>query len=51
MTEQNLRRLVVDTFCSYNGVKQNSTKHKDLIDTYNTITPLPRGVKMTYSMP
>lgn len=51
MTEQNLRRLVVDTFCDYNGAKQNSTKHKDLIDTYNTITPLPRGVKMTYSMP
>lgn len=51
MTEQNLRRLVVDIFCNYNGVKQNSTKHKDLIDTYNTITPLPRGVKMTYSMP
>ena len=50
MTEQNLRRLVVDTFCSYDGAKQNSTKHKDLIDTYNTITPLPRGVKMTYSM-
>lgn len=51
MTELELRRLVVDEFCNYNGIKQGSSKHKELIDLYNTIIPLPRAVKMTYTMP
>lgn len=31
------------------GVKQGSTKHKKIIDTYNTIKPLPRGYKVKYT--
>lgn len=31
------------------GVKQGSTKHKKIIDTYNQIKPLPRGYKVKYT--
>lgn len=33
----------------YVGVKQGSKKHKYIIDTYNSIKPLPRGYKVKYS--
>lgn len=39
-----------DFAMSFNGVKQNSTRHKQIIDYYNTqIKPLPRGYKATYN--
>lgn len=39
-----------DFAMSFNGVKQNSTRHKMIIDYYNTqIKPLPRGYKATYN--
>lgn len=31
------------------GVKQGSKKHKQIIDSYNTIKPLPRGYKVKYT--
>lgn len=31
------------------GVRQGSTKHKKIVDTYNTIKPLPRGYKVRYT--
>lgn len=31
------------------GVRQGSKKHKQIIDTYNTIKPLPRGYKVKYT--
>lgn len=31
------------------GVKQGSTKHKRIIDKYNTIKPLPCGYKVKYT--
>lgn len=31
------------------GVKQGSKQHKQIIDGYNTIKPLPRGYRVTYS--
>lgn len=31
------------------GVRQGSTKHKNIVNTYNTIKPLPRGYKVKYS--
>lgn len=33
----------------YIGVKQGSRKHKEIIDCYNTITPLPRGYRVKYT--
>lgn len=33
----------------YIGVRQGSKKHKHIIDTYNQITPLPRGYRVTYT--
>lgn len=34
---------------NYIGVKQGSTKHKKIIDVYNTIKPLPRGYRVKYT--
>lgn len=31
------------------GVRQGSTKHKKIVDTYNTIKPLPRGYRVKYT--
>lgn len=47
--EKKLRQLVVDTAEAWVGAKQGDANHKKIIDTYNTISPLPSGVKMTYS--
>lgn len=33
----------------YVGVRQGSKKHKQIVDTYNSINPLPRGYKVTYT--
>lgn len=33
----------------YVGIKQGSRQHKAIIDAYNTIVPLPRGYKVTYT--
>ena len=49
MTEKELRKQVVDKFKEYKGAQKGGAKHKYLIDTYNSITPLPRGYKMTYT--
>lgn len=31
------------------GIKQGSKKHKQIVDGYNTIKPLPRGYKVKYT--
>lgn len=31
------------------GVRQGSKTHKDIIDSYNNIKPLPRGYRVTYT--
>lgn len=33
------------TAAKYTGLKEGDSKHKEIINTYNTISPLPRGVK------
>ena len=48
--EKQLRQLVVDTAEAWVGTKQSDTNHHKIIDTYNSIIPLPSGVKMTYSL-
>ena len=47
MTEQELRQRVVATANQWIGIKQGSAAHAALIETYNTITPLPRSHKMS----
>lgn len=47
MTEIELRKLYVMTASKYIGSTEGSEGHKKIINTYNSITPLPRGVKMT----
>lgn len=35
--------------CSYNNTRENSTEHHFIVDTYNRITPLPVGYKVSYT--
>lgn len=51
MTEQELRQDFVDVAISYLNSKEGSAKHKEIIDTYNKIVPLPRGYKLKYTDP
>lgn len=47
MTELQIRQKVVETANQWIGVKKGSAAHKALIETYNTIKPLPRGYRLT----
>lgn len=47
MTELQIRQKVVETANQWIGVKKGSAAHKALVETYNTIKPLPRGYKLT----
>lgn len=49
MTENELRKKVVSQAVSWYGCKESDGSHKKIIDTYNKITPLPRGYKMQYT--
>lgn len=39
----------IKTAKSFIGVKQGSKRHKHIIDTYNSMKPLPSGYKVKYS--
>lgn len=45
------RQKVVDIMKSWDGLSQKAQTHRPIIDIYNTIKPLPRGMKMTYTAP
>lgn len=51
MTEQELRRQVVARAEAWLGRKEADGSHREIIDIYNQIRPLPRGYKMKYSDP
>ena len=51
MTEMDLRRRVCDQAKAWLGRKEADDSHRGIIDIYNTIAPLPRGYRMTYSDP
>lgn len=51
MTEAQLREKAAKCIMSWVGAKQGSATHKKIINTYNSQTKLPRGVKMSYTMP
>ena len=51
MTENELRQSVLDKAKLWLGCKEADGSHREIIDKYNEIRPLPRGYKMTYSDP
>lgn len=51
MTESELREIVVAQAKGWVGRKEADGSHREIIDIYNTIQPLPRGYRMTYSDP
>lgn len=50
MTESEARALLVQTARKYLGAAEGGALHREIIDVYNGITPLPRSFKMTYSL-
>lgn len=50
MTEIELRNQIVSTIMAWDGAKKGSDTHHYIIDLYNTIKPLPRGIRMSYTM-
>lgn len=51
MTENELRNLYVNTAISYLGANEGTAKHREIINLYNTLDPLPRGYPLSYSDP
>lgn len=51
MTEKELRQKLVATAIKHIGAAEGTAAHKAIIDTYNKISPLPRGYKMTTNDP
>lgn len=51
MTEMQLRQSVVAQAKYWLGRKEADMSHRVIIDVYNSIVPLPRGYRMTYSDP
>ena len=49
MTEDKLRKKVVDTAVSWLGKNENDGSFKSIIDRYNRYTPLPQGYKVKYT--
>ena len=49
MTELELRKQVVATAKLWLGRKEADGSHKEIIDVYNSICPLPVGYKMKYT--
>lgn len=43
------RSKIVDKAALYIGSTEGSKTHRDIIDTYNTFSPLPRGYKVKYT--
>jgi hypothetical protein len=51
MTEQDIRNRIADCAVEYLGCNEADGSHREIIDLYNSIKPLPRGYKMTYRDP
>ena len=44
-----MRQKVVEAARAWLGLRESDGSFRQIIDVYNTITPLPRGYRMTYS--
>ena len=51
MTEKQLRALVAEKAESHIGLKESDGSYRCIIDTYNSIRPLPRGYLMSLRDP
>ena len=51
MKEKDLRNKIAETARELIGVKEGDSTHHLIVDTYNTLDPLPRGYKVTYKDP
>ena len=49
MNEQQIREKVVAAAVAWLGRKESDGSHKEIIDLYNTLSPLPVGYKVTYT--
>lgn len=49
MTERELRQKVVDQFKSWIGWSEANGKHRQIVDLYNSIQPLPVGYTLKYT--
>ena len=49
--ESELREHYVDTLRGWMGAKEGDKIHKRIIDTYNSLKPLPRNYAVTYKDP
>lgn len=49
MTEQQIRQRYVAELETYLGTKEGDSRHRELMDWYNRLDPLPVGYKMTYT--
>ena len=49
MTENELRARVCAQAWSWKGRREADGSHREIIDIYNRITPLPRGYKLQYT--
>lgn len=49
VTEDELREKVVAIMRGWLGCKQGDKVHRSIIDTYNSIRPLPMGYRLSYS--
>lgn len=43
------RKVIVDILLAWNGAKEGSARHHEIVDLYNTLSPRPRGYKLQYS--
>ncbi len=51
MTEAEIRREYASTAMDYLGTKQGSSKHREIVDIYNSYLPHPRGYALTVTAP
>ncbi len=51
MTESEIRQKVVDTALVWLGTREYSAKHQEILDIYNSQSPLPRGTRMISTWP
>lgn len=51
MTETELRYYFVETAAAWVGIREGSQEHRELVDLYNSHTPLARGYALQYTDP
>lgn len=49
MTENELRGLMVAQMRNWLGATEGDARHREIVDTYNSIRPLPVGYKLQYT--